>query len=172
MKNFAKDRGIPTLVFLTKIDAYDPDLLVEDLTKAFKSKRIMDLMPEVATLAGVGGTKDVFPVKSFSHEYEPNYEVGILLFRALEHALYAATDYLEAVGTEATIIEPQTPTQVRATASWAAEDAEEMSLVKGQLYIVESPDEDGWLKGKSASGSACGYFPAMAAEAKYRQDMV
>ncbi|KAK9815750.1 hypothetical protein WJX72_008904 [[Myrmecia] bisecta] len=58
-------------------------------------------------LAGVGGTKDVFPVKSFSHEYEPNYEVGILLFRALEHALYAASDYLEAIGTDATIIDRQ-----------------------------------------------------------------
>ena len=52
-------------------------------------------MQEVAGLTGAGGTKDVFPVKSFSHKIEPTTPVSILLMRALQHALYAAEDYLE-----------------------------------------------------------------------------
>ena len=52
-------------------------------------------MQETAGLSGVGGTKDVFPVKSFSQEIEPTIPVSILLLRALQHALYSAVDYLE-----------------------------------------------------------------------------
>ena len=43
----------------------------------------------------MGGPKDVFPVKAFSHESEPISSVSILILRALKHALYAAEDYLE-----------------------------------------------------------------------------
>ena len=36
--------GIPILVFLTKIDKYDPDVIGEDLTKTFHSARLLSLM--------------------------------------------------------------------------------------------------------------------------------
>ena len=35
---------IPTLVFLTKIDKYDPDVIGEDLSKTFHSARLLSLM--------------------------------------------------------------------------------------------------------------------------------
>ena len=48
------------------------------------------LSQEVASLSGSGGTKDVFPMKSFSNEYEPTPDVGVLILRGLQHALFAA----------------------------------------------------------------------------------
>ena len=50
---------------------------------------------ELAYLSGSGGIKDVFPVKSYSNEYKPTLDVGILLLHGLQHALYAAEDYLD-----------------------------------------------------------------------------
>jgi len=41
---------IPTLVFLTKIDKYDPDVIGEDLTKTFHSARLLSLMEVSAGL--------------------------------------------------------------------------------------------------------------------------
>jgi len=35
---------IPTLVFLTKIDAYDPDVIGDDATKVYHSARLLHLM--------------------------------------------------------------------------------------------------------------------------------
>lgn len=35
---------IPTLVFLTKIDSYDPDVIGEDAKKTFHSERLLSLM--------------------------------------------------------------------------------------------------------------------------------
>lgn len=32
--------GIPTLLFLSKIDEYDPDTLLDDVTKVFHSSKI------------------------------------------------------------------------------------------------------------------------------------
>jgi len=52
-------------------------------------------MQDAANLSGVGGTKDVFPLKSFSQEVTPTVPVSILMMRALQQALYAADDYLE-----------------------------------------------------------------------------
>lgn len=35
---------IPTLVFLTKIDSYDPDVIGQDLSKTFHSERLLSLI--------------------------------------------------------------------------------------------------------------------------------
>ena len=35
---------IPFLVFLTKIDEYDPDVIGQDLKKTFRSERLLSLM--------------------------------------------------------------------------------------------------------------------------------
>ncbi|KAK9806375.1 hypothetical protein WJX72_012122 [[Myrmecia] bisecta] len=94
LKELARVRGIPTLVWLTKIDVADPDLIA-DLTLTYRSPRIIRLIKEVAALSGAGCTNDVFCVKAYSHEQDPDYKVGILLFRALQHALFAATDFLQ-----------------------------------------------------------------------------
>ncbi|KAK9815950.1 hypothetical protein WJX72_012481 [[Myrmecia] bisecta] len=164
MKNFARTRGIPTLVMLTKIDEYDPDLLGEDVTKTFESDR------EVTMLAGVGGTKDVFPVKSFSHEYEPQYEAGVLLFHAIKHALFAATDYISELPEPSSAANSE-PVTVKAIADWQAEASDELSLKAGQLYIVEREVDGGWVFGKPADGplQASGHFPKAYVEPAQRR---
>lgn len=55
---------------------------------------------KAASLSGIGGTKDIFPVKSYSYEEHPTAPVSILILRALQQALYAAEDYLEGLSQE------------------------------------------------------------------------
>ena len=42
----------------------------------------------------MGGRKDILPIKNLSEETRPTLEAGVLVSRALQQALYAATDYL------------------------------------------------------------------------------
>lgn len=51
---------------------------------------------KLASESGLGGAKDIFPVKSYSSETEPAAQVAVLLFGAIRHALFAATDFLRA----------------------------------------------------------------------------
>ena len=53
-----------------------------------------DNVQEVADMSGVGGRKDLLPIKNFCDESEPTTEAGILVYRALQEALYAAIDHL------------------------------------------------------------------------------
>lgn len=52
------------------------------------------VVQEVADMSGVGGRKDVLPIKNFCDESEPTTEAGTLVYRALQEALYAAIDHL------------------------------------------------------------------------------
>ena len=50
--------GIPSVVFLTNVDAYDPDLVGKDLTKTFHSKKLLELCKVIeAGLAWAIGIK-------------------------------------------------------------------------------------------------------------------
>ena len=40
------------MVFLTKIDAYDPDLVGKDLTKTFHSKKLLELCKVIKAVRG------------------------------------------------------------------------------------------------------------------------
>ena len=44
------------------------------------------VLQEVAETSGVGGQKDVLPIKNFCNESEPTTEAGILVYRALQEA--------------------------------------------------------------------------------------
>lgn len=55
-------------------------------------------MQELERTAGVGGRKDILPVKNFSEEMEPTAEVSVLMCRALQQALYAAEDFVAECG--------------------------------------------------------------------------
>lgn len=48
----------------------------------------------VATSAGVGGQKDVFPIKSMTDESGPNPALQALVCTAVQQALYYAEDYV------------------------------------------------------------------------------
>lgn len=52
------------------------------------------MVQEVADVSGVGGRKDVLPIKNFCDESEPTAEAGILVYRTLQEALYAVIDHL------------------------------------------------------------------------------
>ncbi len=52
------------------------------------------VVQEVADVSGVGGRKDVLPIKNFCDESEPTAEAGILVYRTLQEALYAVIDHL------------------------------------------------------------------------------
>ena len=51
-------------------------------------------MQVVEDSSGVGGRKDILPIKNLSKENYPTPEAGILVCRALQQALFAAVDYL------------------------------------------------------------------------------
>ena len=51
-------------------------------------------LQELEESSGVGGRKDILPIKNLSQETTPTAAAGVLVFRALQQALYAAADYL------------------------------------------------------------------------------
>ena len=52
------------------------------------------VLQDLEDRSGVGGCKDILPIKNLSKEMTPTPEAGILVCRALQQALYAAVDYL------------------------------------------------------------------------------
>ena len=51
-------------------------------------------MQDLEESSGVGGRKDILPIKNLSKEMTPTTEAGVLVCRAIQQALFAATDYL------------------------------------------------------------------------------
>ena len=51
-------------------------------------------LQELEETSGVGGRKDILPIKNLSQETAPSVEAGMLVCRALQQALFAAVDYL------------------------------------------------------------------------------
>ena len=56
---------------------------------------------------GVGGQKYILPIKNFTKEMTPTAAAGILVCRAIQHALYAAEDYLRDSGDYSAVAELQ-----------------------------------------------------------------
>ena len=50
-------------------------------------------LQELEDSSGVGGRKDILPIKNLSSETAPTVEARVLVCRALQQALYAAVDY-------------------------------------------------------------------------------
>lgn len=55
---------------------------------------VLHCVQDLEESSGVGGRKDILPIKNLSKETEPTPEAGVLMYRALQQALYAAVDYL------------------------------------------------------------------------------
>ena len=51
-------------------------------------------LQELEDTSGVGGRKDILPIKNLSSETAPTAEARVLVCRAVQQALYAAVDYL------------------------------------------------------------------------------
>ncbi len=52
------------------------------------------LLQDLEESSGVGGRKDILPIKNLSNETTPTSEASALVCRALQQAQYAAVDYL------------------------------------------------------------------------------
>lgn len=52
------------------------------------------MLQELDADAGVGGIKDIFPIKNLSSELQPSQAMGLLLYRALHNMLMTGVDSL------------------------------------------------------------------------------
>jgi hypothetical protein len=63
-----------TLVVLNKVDSLDPEC-ASDLSTIYTSPKVLKMCCEASAACGVP-VNNVFPMKSYSNEYEPDYRVG------------------------------------------------------------------------------------------------
>eukprot|EP00884_Botryococcus_braunii_P006922 jgi/Botrbrau1/16230/Bobra.0066s0016.1 len=108
IKEFARVRDMPVIIFMTKVDEYEPGL-VGNLSDVFHSQKILNIMQvavinvdvvdalELSLKAGVP-RNCIVPVKNFCTEFEPELTASILVLRGIYEALNCAKDYLREVG--------------------------------------------------------------------------
>lgn len=58
---------------------------------------------ELEETSGVGGRKDILPVKNLSSELGPTTELTALMCSTLQQCLYAAEDYITECGSTSTL---------------------------------------------------------------------
>eukprot|EP00884_Botryococcus_braunii_P012107 jgi/Botrbrau1/20898/Bobra.0135s0029.1 len=146
IKEYARIRDMPVMVFLTKIDEHEPGLLV-DLAATFNSQRIYDIVQDLAFKAGLP-RNSIVPIKNFSMEFEPGLNASILVLRGIYEVLNSATDYLREEKEEVEPLGEFKKLKVRARKDFEADDPDEyLSLQKGKVYWQISPPEDGWVLG-------------------------
>ncbi|XP_052679954.1 interferon-induced protein 44-like [Crassostrea angulata] len=93
IKSVVVDRGIPHLVFLTKIDKVCK-LVEKDVSKTYKSSNIEDVIDEAAATIAIPRSQ-VLPVKNYEKETILNMDINILALTALKKSLVFADDFLE-----------------------------------------------------------------------------
>nr|XP_034306898.1 interferon-induced protein 44-like [Crassostrea gigas] len=93
IKSLVIERGIPHLVFLTKIDEIC-ELVSDDVSKVYKSKTVRDAVNRAADLFAIPRS-NVLPVKNYEKEHELQTGINILALLALRKSLMFADDFLE-----------------------------------------------------------------------------
>ncbi|XP_052678095.1 interferon-induced protein 44-like [Crassostrea angulata] len=93
IKSLVVDRGIPHLVFLTKIDKICK-LVEEDVSKTYKSRNVEDAIDKAAKIIAIPRSQ-VLPVKNYEKETILNMDINILALTALKKSLVFADDFLE-----------------------------------------------------------------------------
>lgn len=86
-------RGLPQVVFLTKLDKICPDVN-EDVTNTFTSSAVCNAVEKVADIMGLPRAH-VLPVKNYESETKLKTALDILLMEALQRCLDFADDYME-----------------------------------------------------------------------------
>eukprot|EP00884_Botryococcus_braunii_P005536 jgi/Botrbrau1/14984/Bobra.0018s0084.1 len=159
LKEYARTREMPVVVFLTKIDEYEPGL-VDNLAATFHSERLYKLIQELSLRTGVPRNA-IVPVKNFCTEFEPGMNAGILILRGVYEALNSATDFLREADDGPDSSGEYKKHKVRAKKDFEAEDPEEyLSLKRGKVYWQLGPPEDGWVLGGLVEDPAkTGLFP-------------
>ncbi|XP_001345957.2 interferon-induced protein 44 [Danio rerio] len=88
-----KDKGIPQVVVMTKVDEACP-LVKKNLRKVYTSKKIKEKMELCSASIGVPMT-NIFPVKNYHDEINTNNDVDVLILKALEQIVQIANDRLD-----------------------------------------------------------------------------
>ncbi|XP_056000062.1 interferon-induced protein 44-like [Ostrea edulis] len=92
IKCMAIDRGIPLLVYITKIDKVWP-LVDKDVTEVFFSRPVEEMVNKVADVIAIPRAH-ILPVKNYENEGCLKTKINILALKALKMALFA-DDFLE-----------------------------------------------------------------------------
>lgn len=91
--NHFLDKGIPQLVFLTKMDKVCSQV-ERDIDNMFLSEIVANTVNKAAEVIGIPRAH-VLPVKNYEKEGELRTNVDILALSALRRALMFADDFLE-----------------------------------------------------------------------------
>ncbi|XP_062575974.1 uncharacterized protein LOC134237848 [Saccostrea cucullata] len=87
------ERGIPQIVYLTKLDKICP-FVDEDIRRIFSSEACKQAVDKAAEVIGLPRSH-VFPVKNYEKETQRQISVDILALSAVRQTLVYADDYLE-----------------------------------------------------------------------------
>eukprot|EP00656_Telonema_subtile_P033172 TRINITY_DN3662_c0_g1_i2.p2 TRINITY_DN3662_c0_g1~~TRINITY_DN3662_c0_g1_i2.p2 ORF type:complete len:279 (-),score=37.63 TRINITY_DN3662_c0_g1_i2:114-950(-) len=107
-RDFARARGIPVVIAVTQIDAYDQECLGGDIVDAtedepeeildarqvYRSERILGCMKQLSGSVGVP-ERDIFPMKNYSHEHSTSIPIDILGMRLIQAALRRSDGYVK-----------------------------------------------------------------------------
>ncbi|KAM3597158.1 uncharacterized protein V6R79_000627 [Siganus canaliculatus] len=88
----ARDRGIPQVAILTKIDAACPEVK-KDITNAYKSKLIKRKMETINVSLGIP-MNCIFPVWNYHEEIDTDDHVDALTASALKHIITFGEDFV------------------------------------------------------------------------------
>ncbi|XP_061167745.1 interferon-induced protein 44-like, partial [Saccostrea echinata] len=92
-KSMAIDRGIPLLVYVTKVDKIC-QLVDKDIRDVFFSKAIEGIVNKIADVIAIPRSH-VLPVKNYEKEDDLETNLNILALKALRKALLFSDDFLE-----------------------------------------------------------------------------
>nr|XP_055038666.1 interferon-induced protein 44-like [Misgurnus anguillicaudatus] len=88
----ASELDIPQIIIMTRVDE-SCELVKKDLRKIYTSKKIKVKMEECCNLVGVS-MSNIFPVKNYHEEIDPDNDTDVLLLRALTQIVQIANDNL------------------------------------------------------------------------------
>lgn len=88
----ARDRGIPQVAILTKIDEACPEVK-KDITNVYTSKYIKKQMETVKTNLGIP-LNCIFPVWNYHEEIDPDDHVDTLIASTLKHIITFGEDFV------------------------------------------------------------------------------
>ncbi|XP_062586846.1 interferon-induced protein 44-like isoform X1 [Saccostrea cucullata] len=92
-RSMAIDRGIPLLVYVTKIDRMCP-LVDREISDVFFSKPVEEIVNKIADVIAIPRAQ-VIPVKNYEKEDRLKTNINILALKALRKTLSFADDFLE-----------------------------------------------------------------------------
>ncbi|WAR31278.1 IFI44-like protein [Mya arenaria] len=95
-KELMEEKGIPSVVVLTKVDK-----LCKDASRVYKNSDVKEAVDTASSLLGIS-RNNIFPLKNYEDEVEIDEVVNNMAFIILKHIIYRALDGMEPVGDQCT----------------------------------------------------------------------